>query len=212
MNLIERVELLLRFEDISLLKNVQKEILDYEIENKVNIEEEYVLKYLCSTIISTIYRLNAAKETDLVVDIKSFINSNLAIIHKWKSLTVQMITENIRSNIKKEYDKKLDEKINEATNLVTALDTIVEEKENEFLNSIEKTFEDIDLKTQIAKVSTVELMDAKTKALIKQSILQFNFFKFAKAACKIASYFGPKTMLISGVINIGLETIEGSIL
>ncbi len=209
-NLIERVELLIRFEDTKLLQNIQKEILNYEAENK-NVEEKNIIKFLYGTIASTIYRLYTAKETDLVVDIKSFIDSNLAIINNWKSLTIQMITENIRNNIINQYSNKLKSKIEEATNLLRELEKSVDSMEKNLLPAFEKTLENIDSKKAEANTQTLQLMNEKDR-IIKNSYYKFNLFSFLKGALRVTAYLNPKAYFYAGIGSLSLEYIESSIL
>jgi hypothetical protein len=209
-NLIERVELLIRFEDTKLLQNFQKEILNYEAENK-NEEEKNIIKFLYATVASTIYRLYTAKETDLVVDIKSFIDSNLAIINNWKSLTIQMITENIRNNIANQYSNKLKSKIKEATNLLSELEKSVDDMEENVLTAFENTLKNIDSKKAEANSQTLQLMN-ETDRIMRNSYYEFNIFSFLKGALRVTAYLVPKAYFFAGVGSLTLEFIEDSIL
>jgi hypothetical protein len=164
---------------------------NYEAENK-NEEEKNIIKFLYATVASTIYRLYTAKETDLVVDIKSFIDSNLGIINNWKFLTIQMITENIRNNIKNQYSNKLASKIKEAKNFLSELEKSVDDMEKEFLTAFKNTLKNIDYKKAEANSQTLQLINEKDR-IMKNSYYKFNIFSFLKGALRVTAYLVPKS-------------------
>jgi hypothetical protein len=129
----------------------------------LNIDEQHhkTLNYVITAILSKISQIRANSNSDLIIDIGTFLSSVKQNIQSLKELEKDQITNQIMNRHKSEFKDEIDQKIKEAGSFI----------ETEIVTAIDDSKIMIDIQIELLLQETVTLQEqakTETKELEKQ--------------------------------------------
>jgi len=173
--LIKRVEALTSNEPLKigggneLLRSMLVAINSYSAKNE---DEQLVANITSAAVLSAIHRNKVAQQTNIVVDLQSFLEQSVKVSDNWVSLASQVQ----KSEYTDDYTKSYKSRIKHASEVLDELQRDIEENHVDMSENIEKVLDEIEKLITEKKTNSEDLNRKKSElqdSLIKQQIFEF---------------------------------------
>jgi len=145
--LIERVEVLTPNEPLKnvggneiLLRKILPVIDSYSAKTET---VQLVGNFTRAAVLSAIYRHKAAQQTNIVVDLQSFLEQSISFSDEWESLTESLASEVHRKKSIVEYTKSYESRIKQANDVLVELQRDIDLNHVDMSENIEKAADEI---------------------------------------------------------------------
>ncbi|GFS38772.1 uncharacterized protein NPIL_616941 [Nephila pilipes] len=194
----------------SLLNRVN-EYSEHPIKTESSVQYKKILGYLYTAILSRISNLKDHSESDLIVDIKAYLEIVKGDIETLKNMQKARNKADIIKKYNKNYKSNVDSKIEEARNFI----------KNQISPEIKNINTDMDNNIDLLVSETVKLQNKakeekeeliKKKEKLEKALAVKGLFSFFKIVSQVVSFLGPVGSAIGSVIGTATSVSQSLVL
>ena len=222
--LIERVEVLTRNESLEsvsgneiLLRKMLPAIDSYSAKTET---EQLVANFTRAAVLSAIYRHKAAQQTNIIVDLQSFLDQSIIFSDEWESLTESLASQVHRKKSIVEYTKSYESRIKQANEVLVELQRDIEVNHVDMKGNIERVLTEIEELKKKKQVEADELNRKKSElqeSLKKEQTLGIAKFFTTLATVVLTGFVAvvappaaPLVGIASTLVTTGLDFAENT--